>query len=570
MASLRVIRGPDAEKIYSLTDEPVRLGRDPACGIHLNDSEVSRDHALLQRRGPQFTIVDLKSSNGTFVNERRIEQCVLAHGDRLRVGKSMLTFTEESEPPSSYGKHDVEIVVPVHDSDLSEIRQSLSLEATSPKSTMSPLQVAASDSAVRREQSHWEIMYRTALMVSRTLDINQLLDQILDLIFNWVGCDRGCVMLIEESTGRLLPACRKNRDESKPSDPMEISQTILDYSIQKQQGVMTSNAVEDQRWDAAASIIHLGIREAICVPLQGRYGVVGAIYIDTSISQGEYAQRGKKNQFKEEHLQLMVAIGHQAALAIEDTFFYRGMLQSERLAVMGQTIARLSHHIKNIVQGIRGGSYLVDDGLARGNLETVAKGWRIVEKNQERISSLVMDMLSFSKERRAELVSEDLRSTVDDVVELMQSRADDAKVKLVWNRPADAPDVSFDPEAMHRAILNVVGNAIDAAQSTAEGIVTIQMDCSKLPDLISLVVADNGPGIEPDDLPRIFSLFESTKGSRGTGLGLPVSQKVLREHGGDIHVSTQQGKGATFRLQWPSKSEPCGLGQFPDRPTSSE
>ena len=102
----------------------------------------------------------------------------------------------------------------------------------------------------------------------------------------------------------------------------------------------------------------------------------------------------------------MIAIGHQAALAVEDTRYYSAMVQAERLAAIGQTIAMLSHHIKNILQGIRGGSYLIEMGLAEHDEEHGRKGWNIVEKNQNKISALVMDMLTFSKEREPDLVAD--------------------------------------------------------------------------------------------------------------------------------------------------------------------
>ena len=85
----------------------------------------------------------------------------------------------------------------------------------------------------------------------------------------------------------------------------------------------------------------------------------------------------------------MVAIAHQAALAVEDTRYYSAMVQAERLAAVGQTIATLSHHIKNILQGIRGGSYLIEMGLSEHDETVVGKGWKIVEKNQNKISALV-------------------------------------------------------------------------------------------------------------------------------------------------------------------------------------
>ena len=97
---------------------------------------------------------------------------------------------------------------------------------------------------------------------------------------------------------------------------------------------MTSDARDDERWDPAASIVKLGVREAICVPMQGRYGAVGVIYIDTFTPPGRLLKEKGGNKFTDEHLKLMIAIAHQAALAVEDTSFYSAMLQAERLAAI--------------------------------------------------------------------------------------------------------------------------------------------------------------------------------------------------------------------------------------------
>jgi signal transduction histidine kinase len=337
---------------------------------------------------------------------------------------------------------------------------------------------------------------------------------------------------------------------------LQISRTILDHVLKQREGVLTSNAQDDERWNNAASIAGLGVREAICVPMQGRYGMVGAIYVDTEMSAGTYAARNGVSSFDESHLKLMIAIAGQAALAIEDTQFYHAMLQAERLATMGQTIANVSHHVKNILQGISGGNYLVEDGLANENLDVVKRGWAIVKKNQYRISNLVMDMLSFSKDREPELRSADVNRVVADVVELMQNRADEAGVQLIIGDLGSPLMTMMDSEAIHRALLNVVTNAIDAA-STREHVATHRPQVHVLTELdptrqrVQIVVSDNGDGIAAEQVPRIFAPFQSTKGSRGTGLGLPVSQKVLREHGGDILVHSEVGLGSRFTLYWP-------------------
>ncbi len=224
-----------------------------------------------------------------------------------------------------------------------------------------------------RARSNLQIMYRTALAVSHTLDIDQLLARIMDMIFEWVDADRGCIMLKDLDTGQLVPKVRRHRRGLQSDERITISQTILDYVVDRNEGVLTSNARDDDRWDAAKSILRLGVREAICVPMQGRYDVVGVIYIDTSLTPQRMLQQGSANKFTQEHLKLMIAIAHQAALAVEDTSYYKAMVQAERLAAVGQTIASLSHHIKNILQGVRGGSYLIEMGM-KDHAKAIADG----------------------------------------------------------------------------------------------------------------------------------------------------------------------------------------------------
>ena len=135
-------------------------------------------------------------------------------------------------------------------------------------------------------------MYRTALAVSHTLDIDQLLHRIMELIFEWVEADRGCIMLVDHETGELDahgPAATARA--SKPTTKTDDQPHDLDYVMEHKEGVLTSDAREDERWDPAASIVQLGVREAICVPMQGRYGIVGVIYIDTYTPPAQVAAR---------------------------------------------------------------------------------------------------------------------------------------------------------------------------------------------------------------------------------------------------------------------------------------
>jgi len=170
----------------------------------------------------------------------------------------------------------------------------------------------------------------------------------------------------------------------------------------------------------------------------------------------------------------------------------------------------------------------------------------------------VMDMLTFSKDREPDLQPTDLNETVGDVVELQQSRAEEAGVRLAFQHLAELPSLLFDADLMHRAVMNVVGNAIDACEKRPEGRVDVSIEMLAAQKLVQVIVKDNGEGILPDDMQKIFSVFESRKGSKGTGLGLPVSQKILREHGGEIIVESVRDVGSKFVLQFPLRTPDTG------------
>jgi signal transduction histidine kinase len=228
------------------------------------------------------------------------------------------------------------------------------------------------------------------------------------------------------------------------------------------------------------------------------------------------------------------------------------MLKAERLAAIGQTIAALSHHIKNILQGLRSGTEILKMGLDDKNDKLIQQGWRVAEKNQGRIYDLVMDMLSYSKDRVPSVEPVNVNDVVKDIAELLGSRAQELGVKLEMSLSDHVPIVQADPEGLHRALLNVVGNAIDAAEGRPEPQVTVGTRADDT--WVRIIVLDNGVGIPPQQLGEIFKPFVSTKGSRGTGLGLPVSRKILREHGGDLTVQSQVNVGSKFTLRLPIKS----------------
>jgi signal transduction histidine kinase/pSer/pThr/pTyr-binding forkhead associated (FHA) protein len=552
---LFVIQGADQGKKFEFKSGSVALGRDNSNAIRLHDTEVSRRHAELRQEEETFRVVDLGSANGTFVNGQLIDQAPLHSGDRLQLGQTVMLFNEGSAAPRRDLTARVDLLSKSSPDDRSAILRSIPSGEGS-RVLRSP---DAAAGWLRERLASLSVMYRTTQAISHVLDIDALLPQILELVFESIGADRAAILLKDEN-GRPVPKTVRWRDPDDSHERMSISRSIIDYVLEQGQGVITTDAPADKRFGPAQSIVDYHIREAICVPIQGRHTTLGVLYADIRSGNalalpaaGKDAPRGR---FSQDQLTLMAAIGHQAGLAIENTQFYNDKIQAERLAAVGQTIATLSHHIKNILQGIRGGSYLIDLGLNEKDENIVRRGWTIVEKNQAKIYNLVMDMLSFSKDREPALEPADLNETVGDVVELMQSRADELGVRMDWTPDPAMPRVMIDPEGIHRAVLNIVTNAIDASEGAQEPRVKVATEWDAEVAIAKVRVNDNGVGIEESELATIFQIFASSKGSRGTGLGLPVSRKIIREHGGTIDVSSQPGLGSSFLIELPMSRKP--------------
>lgn len=550
-ATLLVIQGVDQGARFELNTDRVGIGRGARNEIRILDTEVSRLHAEITRDGEQFTLTDLDSSNGTFVNGLAVRTRPLANGDQIQCGRSVILFNlPVSEDESKYVLANVDIVNERTTDDRSKIVGELGPDANQ---TLLGSSISTSPADLQHALANLQALYRISEeAVSPSISLDQLLKRILELTIEVVGADRGCILLSNPESDEIVPQVYSVRNGGEETAKMPVSRSIVDYVLRESQGVRTTDAQRDRRFSPGQSILQAGIREAMCVPMQGRYELMGVVYVDTTMPPERALLEGhSRDTFSEDQLRLLLAIGRQTALAVENNRYQNALVKAERLAAMGQTIAMLSHHIKNILQGVRGGSYLIDMGLGNHDEDIVRKGWAIVEKNQGKIYHLVMDMLTFSKERQPVLQTADLNETVGDVCELMQSRAEECGVKLLCQPADNLPPTTFDVEGIHRAVLNIVTNAIDATEGRDEGEVTVQTGYDESADSFFVAVTDNGPGISEEKLESVFHIFESTKGARGTGLGLAVSRKIVREHGGEIRVESRPNEGCRFSLVWP-------------------
>ena len=228
------------------------------------------------------------------------------------------------------------------------------------------------------------------------------------------------------------------------------------------------------------------------------------------------------------------------------------LINSERLAAIGQTVAGMAHGIKNILAGFKGGRYLVDLGIDKNNTDKLINGWQMIKRNIDQTSDLVMDLLSYSKEREPEYQNCFPNRIADDVCELVAETAKTHDIRIIKDFSTSIGEVSMDPNTVHQCLLNLVSNAIDACAyddnidkkhevrvlTALEGNATVRFE-----------VSDNGSGMSDGVKAKLFSSFFSTKGAKGTGLGLLVTRKLVEEHHGSIDVISQLNRGTTFIMK---------------------
>lgn len=227
----------------------------------------------------------------------------------------------------------------------------------------------------------------------------------------------------------------------------------------------------------------------------------------------------------------------------------------KQLILLGQTVAGMAHSIKNIMMGLDGGIYVVKKGLEAKNQDEVREGWEMVLLNFDKISHIVKDILYCSKEREPDLQVIEPNAVVREVYDLFKDVAARYLIDLKLDLDPGLKEAVIDPSGLHTVLANLVSNAMDACKlDLAKDEHLVEIRTKKGSDGSTIFeVADNGVGIAKNLKGHVFEEFFTSKGDKGTGLGLMVSQKILREHGGTITFRSRPGRGTTFVATFPKK-----------------
>ena len=419
--------------------------------------------------------------------------------------------------------------------------------------------ITSSESAASDGHRALRALVQVSQMVAGSLDLADVLRSSIHAAAEAMNAE-ACSILLKDAAADALqfhivdgPQTRGLTSAALPIDDHSVAGWVANH----QEPVLIPDAYRDARfnrdWDLKTGF---RTKSILCAPLISQDRQVGVMQI---------LNRRDGESFDGYDLVLAQAVASLIAVAIHNAEEHEARIKAERLATIGQTIAGMAHCIKNILNGLRAGSYIIDQQMTDEAESKVARGWKIVKKNMMLLSNIVMDMLSYSKQREPLYQPCRIGDLCEDVVGLLRQQAAEKDVTLVTS--SDLDEVCVDESGIRRCLINLVGNAIDAC-SDGGGLIKVDVGAAETDERFVIRVRDNGCGMEPEAREKIFDAFFSSKGGKGTGLGLAVTKKIVGEHGGEIRVESVLGEGTEFALVLPAGPAGEGSGQAHGDPTT--
>ena len=299
------------------------IGRHPRQDIQILDRVVSKEHAIIERDiEGNFYLRDLNSRNGTFLNGEKIKtKQPLSNGATIGVGSTDLTFREDPTTRESRNK------VTIHAGDMdAHVQDRIAQELDARFMPEEKIEDAA---VLRRDYEKLRIAHALSQSIGVETDLDVLLEKILEKAFELFPADHGVILMRLEDTDRLVPMVVRGRDDSIGVGDVRISRTILNEVVEEKQAVLSSDAMKDDRFSGAHSIILGNIRSTMSVPLLMDDEILGVIHLDSTVESGAFTRKD---------LQILTGFARQASVLIKH---HRLIKQMEEEIVVREKLHRL-------------------------------------------------------------------------------------------------------------------------------------------------------------------------------------------------------------------------------------
>jgi signal transduction histidine kinase/pSer/pThr/pTyr-binding forkhead associated (FHA) protein len=578
VAALVDINGPQPRR-FKLGPRTT-LGRDPGNTIAFPDPLVSCTHAEIRRTPEgQYQLVNLSSTNGTYVRGTRVSAIVLVDGDEILMGSTSLRFDGRDNPVSTK-----EMAAPILFDQSPESRPTLKAVAREDvqlvaKEPFVPIrergvvtsfrpQGELSDEAIRRDYEKLRAAYELSRALGGEEDLDAILERICETAIDLLRADRVAIMLIDPTSGKPVPRVAKQRDHS--SEKIALSSTIINQVVSNQTAVLCDDIEQDNRFNRQQSVVLQGIRSAMCVPMLHEGELLGITHLDSKMAT---------KVFDEQDLEVLSSIACQAAFAVKTALLKDHIreLERQRAAAIRELVSGASHFINNPLAVIRANVSLLTSWASEltgfhaavrkspsappelpqlmheHNIEFIDGELSPMSfeslKASHRIGEVVEAMRLFDHRADDETEPVNLIELVDEVLE--SHRAAIAAVAQVHRQLAPCPPVRGERRRLVQMFANLVANAHEAIEPGAPEQNWLVVSTQVVGTNAYVTIDDTGRGLPPGDEDKVFVPFYTSRLDGSLGLGLAVAAEVARQHQGSIQMGPRDGGGTRVTVQLP-------------------
>jgi HD-GYP domain-containing protein (c-di-GMP phosphodiesterase class II) len=334
--NLHIKNGPLAGKSFPI-EGVVTIGRNPDNTIQINDLQISRQHASIQKTPVGTILRDLGSGNGTYVGSNRIVEYRLSNGDVIHLGPFEIEYVNkavEGTPPPM-----LSIVGRAEGADIQVTSDTEGqMDAASAdniyQTFVGKAKDAASSDELKGAQARLAAVYRANQIISSEQNLDRLFERVMDQIFELVPAHNGVILLKAEKSDELVVEHQLSKSAGAE---VQISSSIIARALDNGEAVITYDAAQDQRFEAGASIIAQNIASAMCAPLRHQEETLGVVYVDT---------RGTANAFDQSDLELLVAVSGPAAIAIRNAQYVQKIQKAyqDTLVALANAVELRDHY----------------------------------------------------------------------------------------------------------------------------------------------------------------------------------------------------------------------------------
>ena len=381
-----------------------------------------------------------------------------------------------------------------------------------------------------------------ASVINRPLPLQEMMDRVVETVIKVVEADAGGIRLLDQATGELvIVSCRGLSPEYvRQVDRLRLGEGIVGRVAQSGEPLVVEDMAHDPRVTTMAAAME-GFRTFAVVPLRVREEIVGTLSVVTR----------QRRDLTDEDLDLLMAIGHQIGVAIENDRLRQQALEAERLAAVGRVATSVAHELRSPLGGIiRSAEFLARPELSDATRQRLSQA---IVAMARRLINTAQEILDYTRGGRMKLhpVLCDLPAFLEEVLEVLRVDFSDQGIEVAvdWGY---AGRMWIDPDRMAQVVYNIAANARDAMPEGGR----LTVSTRQVGEWVELRFADTGPGVPPELTERIFEPFFTYGKREGAGLGLSIARRIVREHGGEISVESPPGGGATFVVRLPLRSGP--------------